>query len=178
MSRRPRRRPAARAVNGGSSRHRSGSVGPSGQARRRRWGRFVLVLGLLAMLLAGAVATQRIAFLLRTKSAPGTVVELVRSGSGRISQPGGEALAPRVRFVVDAVEHEFVSPFGSFSPAFAVGQSVRVLFDPADPGRAEVDARGQLWGPVMVSGVLGLLLSTLGGWLMRTPRAARTATPT
>lgn len=139
--------------------------------RRRRWGKFLLVLGLLAVLLAGVVAVKRLTFLAHARSAPGSVVEMVRMGSGRSSQQGSDAYAPRVRFVVDAVEREFVSPFGSYPPAFAVGDAVRVLYDPADPGRAEVDRAGQLWGPVAVSGVLGLLLSALGGWLVRTPRA-------
>lgn len=143
--------------------------------RRRRWGRFLLVLGLLAVLLAGVIAVKRLAFLAHARSAPGSVVEMVRMSSGRGSQQGSDAYAPRVRFVVDAVEREFVSPFGSYPPAFAVGDAVRVLYDPADPGRVEVDRPGQLWGPVLVSGGLGLLLGALGGWLVRSPRAMQVA---
>ncbi|KAB2890356.1 MAG: DUF3592 domain-containing protein [Desulfobulbaceae bacterium] len=144
--------------------------------RRRRWGWFLLALGLLAVLLTFVIAAQRFAFLARAQNVPGVVIEMVRMSSGRISQSGGEAYAPRVRFVVGAVEREFVSPFGSYPPAFAVGEAVRVLYDPGDPEHAEVDRRGQLWGPVMVCSVLGVLLGALGGWLVRTPRAARIAT--
>lgn len=53
---------------------------------------------------------------------------------------------------------------------------MRVLYDADDPDHAEVDSASQLWGPVMVSGVLGLLLSAFGGWLVRTPGATQTAT--
>lgn len=143
--------------------------------RRRRWGRFLLALGMLAVLLAGVIAAKRLTFLAHAQSAPGTVIEMVRMSSGRISQAGSDAYAPRVRFVAGAVEREFVSPFGSYPPAFAVGEAVRVLYDPLDLDRAEVDSRGQLWGPVAVCGVLGLLLSALGGWLARTARPEQIA---
>ncbi|MBL8316709.1 MAG: DUF3592 domain-containing protein [Rubrivivax sp.] len=139
--------------------------------RRRRWGVFLLALGLLAVLYAGVVSAKRLAFLGHAQKVQGVVVDMVRMSSGRIGQAGREASAPRVRFMVGATEHEFVSPFGSFPPLFAVGDAVQVLYDAADPDRAEVDHPGQLWGPVGVSGVLGLLLSALGGWLARTPHA-------
>lgn len=140
--------------------------------RRRRWGKFMLVLGVLSLLLAGVIAVKRLAFLVHAQSVPGTVIEMVRMSSGRISQQGGDATAPRVRFVVGTEAHEFVSPTGSYPPAFAVGEAVRVLYDPADPDRAEVDNPGQVWGPVLGCGLLGVLLGALGGWLLRTPRAA------
>lgn len=155
---------------------RQADISSTRARRRRRWGKFLLAVGLLAVLFAGVIAAKRMAFLARAQSAPGVVIEMVRMSSGRISQQGGDAYAPRVRFVVAAGEREFVSPFGSFPPAFAVGDAVRVLYDPVDPDRAEVDSAGQLWGPVAVSGALGLLLMALGGWLVRTPRAAQTAT--
>ncbi|HRD98585.1 MAG TPA: DUF3592 domain-containing protein [Rubrivivax sp.] len=144
--------------------------------RRRRWGVFLLALGLLALLFAGVVTAKRLAFLGRAHSAPGVVVDMVRMSSGRISQAGREATAPRVRFVLGAAQHEFVSALGSYPPLFAAGDAVRVLYDPADPEHAEVDHPGQFWGPVLVSGVLGLLLSALGGWLRRVPRAVSRGT--
>ncbi len=77
-----------------------------------------------------------------------------------------------MRFVLDAVEHEFVSPVGSYPPAFQIGDTVRVLYDPANPRRAMVDSSGQLWAPVAVCAVLGLLLGGLGAWLLRKSRVA------
>lgn len=151
---------------------RQSGISSEETGRRRRWGKFLLAMGLLAVLLAGAIAAKRMSFLARAQSAPGVVIEMVRMSTGF----NATATAPRVRFVVAAGEREFVSPFGSSPPAFAVGDAVRVLYDPVDPDRAEIDRFGQLWGPVLVCGALGLLLSALGGWLVRTPRAAQTAT--
>jgi len=143
--------------------------------RRRRWGKFLTVVGLLCVLFAGVVSAKRLAFLAHAQRAPGVVVEMVRMGTGRATQAGSEAYAPRVRFVDGGVAREFVSPFGSYPPAFSVGEAVRVLYDPINPDRAEVDSPGQLWGPVAVSAVLGALLAALGGWLVRTPRTGQAA---
>lgn len=95
--------------------------------------------------------------------------------SGRSTQAGRDAYAPRVHFVAGGVAHDFVSPFGRYPPAFSVGEALWVLYDAADPERAEVDSPGQLWGPVVLSGVLGVLLSALGGWLVRRPCPDNTA---
>ncbi len=143
---------------------------PEKARRRRRWGRFLLAVGLLGLLLSVAIAGRQLALLAVAQSAPGTVIEMVRMASGRLS--AADAYAPRVRFVLDAVEHEFVSPVGSYPPAFQIGDTVRVLYDPANPRRAMVDSSGQLWAPVAVCAVLGLLLGGLGAWLLRKSRVA------
>ena len=143
---------------------------PEEARRRRRWGRFLLAVGLLGLLLSVAIAGRQLALLAVAHSAPGTVIEMVRMTSGRPS--AGYAYAPRVRFVLDAVEHEFVSPVGSYPSAFQIGDTVRVLYDPANPRWAMIDSTGQIWGPVAVCAVLGLLLGGLGAWLLRKSRVA------
>lgn len=87
--------------------------------------------------------------------APGVVVEL-EMGSG------SSVYHPVVEFrKQDGSVHTFTSDYGSYPPAYAQGEKVEVLYDPADPKRAEINDHS-LWLPVMIVGGLGALFSLIG----------------
>lgn len=51
---------------------------------------------------------------------------------------------------------------GSGFQRFEAGQAVPVRYDPADPGRAEVDTFAVLWGLVLLRTGYGLLFLLMG----------------
>ena len=63
--------------------------------------------------------------------------------------------------------HTVTSDTGSGKPAYEVGQPIRVLYDPADPQQARIDAFSELWlFPVAFSGI-GVLCVGFAGWFTR-----------
>ena len=101
------------------------------------------ILGLA--LLGGAVfsALYRRRNLTGRKSAEGEVIELVRRGFN----PGSPGIyCPVVRFrAPDGEEYEFESEHGSRPAMHKVGQTVTVLYDPADPENAEIRSALTRW---------------------------------
>jgi hypothetical protein len=83
--------------------------------------------------------------------------------------------------LVTAGEQEvrFQASEGSNDPfAYGVGDSIRVLYDPANPQDARLDTWGSRWGDSITLVAIGLGLLVIGGvisWLLRsrTTRAAR-----
>jgi hypothetical protein len=116
-------------------------------------GALVLAVGLflifrLRSFLAGAVSTQ------------GQVIDLVSSSTSE----GGTTHYPRVAFTdADGKRHSFQHEVGSNPPAFEVGESVPVRYDPDDPERAKIAKALSLWTePVLVAAIgTGLLLAGL-----------------
>ena len=51
---------------------------------------------------------------------------------------------------------------GSGFQRFEAGQAVPVRYDPADPGRAEVDTFAVMWGLALLRASYGLLFLLLG----------------
>lgn len=141
---------------------------------------FVLVVALLAttLLRLGRMARPRIP---GAATATGVVVgEVVRSPSA--TRPAGSSnwIAlhfPQVRFTVpDGRESTFTSDFGT-SVRTTIGQEVQVLYDPADPSRAQISPesqprqlgcwRGAMWaflGGFVLLGMTGLTIA----WLVAT----------
>jgi hypothetical protein len=87
---------------------------------------------------------------------------------------------PVVR-IVTAREQEvrFQASEGSNDPfAYGVGDTIRVLYDPADPQAARLDTWSSRWGDSVTLVAIGLglvVLGAVGYWLLRsrTTRAAR-----
>lgn len=118
---------------------------------------FLLVgTGALGIALVLALHTHR--FIARAAQADGEVIELV----GRHSSDS-DTYAPVVRYTpANGEPVEFTSSSSSNPPAFAVGEHVRVLYLPGEPGEARIDAFFNLWGAPLILGSLGLMFFGVG----------------
>jgi hypothetical protein len=149
----------------------------------------ILMLGGAICLVVGGKAlvdSQR--FVAKATGTNGVVVdvaEVVQQMQKR--RPGGDwyyqdvtVFHPVVRFVT-AREQEvrFQASEGSDDPfAYRVGDSVRVLYDPASPQDARLDTWSSRWGDsigLVIVGLVLVVIGTVGYWLLRsrTTRAAR-----
>jgi hypothetical protein len=151
----------------------------------------VLMLGGAISLVVGVKAlvdSQR--FVAKATAANGVVVDVAEVVQ-RVEKRGPDGdwyyqdvtvFHPVLRFVT-AGEQEvrFQASEGSDDPfAYGVGDSIRVLYDPANPQAARLDTWGSRWGDSITLVAIGFGLLVIGGvisWLLRsrTTRAARRA---
>ncbi|OGO36752.1 MAG: hypothetical protein A2W35_04810 [Chloroflexi bacterium RBG_16_57_11] len=102
----------------------------------------------------------------REVEAPGQVVEMVT----RKDEQGNEFYYPVVAFsLADGSRQTVQMAEGSWPPSFAVGDEVKVLYDPGKPLEARVKSTSgtvSLWIWTMVTGVLAVafVLATLLAW--------------
>jgi hypothetical protein len=117
------------------------------------WGLICIAVGCGFLASALRIYLARKKFLAISQTAAGTVVEVRVRGLGRnaVSVPLLEFRGPGGQ--VQRTE----SWMGSGFQRFEVGQAVPVRYDPADPGRAEVDTFAVLWGLVLLRTGYGLL---------------------
>ncbi len=96
----------------------------------------------------------------------GTVVRLLGSSDRK---------APVVEYVVNGTTYEHRSGLYSSPPAFAVGDSVTVLYDPNKPEDSRLDSYRAEWLVAFILGVVGLAFSIPAGilWLLNTPMKPR-----
>ena len=87
----------------------------------------------------------------------GTVVELTQQNTTR-----GYILCPVVEFTTPSGEKiRFTSEFGSRPASHAIGQSVAVRYDPADPQKAEVESAMSLWLVPLIMVFMGVIAGCL-----------------
>jgi uncharacterized protein DUF3592 len=93
-------------------------------------------------------------------TAKGTVTDLFQGSDS----DGGTVYYPRVRFVTQSGDTiEFTGSNGTSPPAFEVGETVSVLYDPTSPGNARIDTFFQLWLLPIILGVMGSISAAVGG---------------
>ena len=109
----------------------------------------------IILLLVGAYAASRARDLQRHGvTAVGHVTRLERGSKG--------SSFPVVEFQTEDEQRiTFKSRMGSSPPSFRVGEAVAVLYDPLDPQRASIQSFGQLWGPSILSGLLGAVFTAI-----------------
>lgn len=124
-----------------------------------KWG--FLVGGCLMLAGAGAFALRARAFVARAATAEGTVVDLVGGASGNST-----AWYPVIAFeTADRRSVRFRSAAGTNPPAYAPGEPVRVLYDPANPKDARIDSKFMIWGAPSGLGAFGVIFASIGGGL-------------
>jgi hypothetical protein len=113
-------------------------------------GGFFILFGLVFVLIGSLASARDRAYRRRAERVPGVVIDLRghwTSGSG--SQTGGyTAYHPVLEFrLLDGRPARVESFRGTNPPKVRPGQSVTVLYDPDDPGRASVDdgSRRMYW---------------------------------
>lgn len=83
---------------------------------------------------------------------------------------------PRVRFHAGTGQQiEFTGDVGSNPSGFAVGEAVRVCYDPSNPDDARIDTFMQLWFMPLLLGGIGTLFSLMGGGIVISAMARRPA---
>ena len=107
--------------------------------------------GLLA--LGGSCCNRTVQFKKTAVEVQGAVIELKEGSSSDHSHP---VYYPIIRYADTAgQEHTLYSGTGSFPPAYAVGDRVSVLYNPANPKDAKVNSFSDLWLLPLILGILG-----------------------
>ncbi|HET9227543.1 MAG TPA: DUF3592 domain-containing protein [Thermoanaerobaculia bacterium] len=122
------------------------------------WGLICMAVGCGFLVSALRLYLARSRFLATAQSVPGTVVEVRMRGIGRNAES-----VPTLEFRLpgDRVQRT-ESWMGSGFQRFTVGQTVPVRYDPADPGKAEVDTFAVMWGLTLLRTGYGLLFLLMG----------------
>lgn len=101
-------------------------------------------------------------FIGRAVEADGKVTELERSRSSS-SSSSSTMYRPVVEFTTATGKRiEFTSSVGSSPPSHRVGESVRVLYNPANPESARIKSFFQLWFGFLIVFFLGLVFAAIG----------------
>jgi hypothetical protein len=103
-------------------------------------------------------------FIAGASEAEGKVIALDRSRSSSSSGSGSSTTyRPVVEFTSGTGKRiEFTSSVGSSPPSHRVGESVTVLYNPADPYSARIKSFFQLWFGFLIVFFLGLVFAAIG----------------
>jgi hypothetical protein len=112
-----------------------------------------LAVGLLLLAAGAFVLWDSWNWLDNSVEAQGSVIEMVRI---RDRDSGSVSYAPLVNFrTADGRTVEFQSAVSSNPPAYTVGETVRVLYDPDRPASAAVAGMFSIWGTAIIVGIIG-----------------------
>jgi len=126
-----------------------------------------LVLCAVAWLLHHNTAT----FIASASRTQGEVMRLLHVESSKRNESG--TWKPLVRFKAPSGEIiEFAPSSSSSPPAYEVGETVDVFFDPNDPQDAMLDGFFSLWGGAAITGGLGLVFLLVAAGLLFMPASA------
>ena len=120
-------------------------------------------------------------FLANASAADGVVVKVDKvvdyhwTGSGERSRYEKVTLYyPVVRFVTASEQAvEYSDESGSNPPAYGVGDSVRVLYDPANPQKARLDTVSNRWLGPTVAIIIGVVILSVGVAVLLWSRESR-----
>jgi hypothetical protein len=123
------------------------------------------VVGVSLLAGGGYAGQSTYSFLGRVQSAPGRVVELMRSGSSR----DGTTYSPVVEYEgPDSRTIRFTGSVASSPPSYTVGERVTVLYDPTMPEAAKIDSFLDKWFLPVLLGGMGLVFTAIGQALLWT----------
>jgi hypothetical protein len=122
------------------------------------WGLICIAVGCGFLVTALRIYMARRRFLATAQAAAGTVVEVQVRGIGR-----NAVSVPVLEFQpIGSQVQRTESWMGSGFQRFEAGQPVPVRYDPANPGRAEVDTFAVLWGLALLRAGYGVLFLLMG----------------
>lgn len=132
-------------------------------------------VGTVFLLVAVALAGNMLLFLRISIAETGTVVSNVRVEQRDSDGQATIAFKPEFTFTgADGKTYTVTSATGSNPPEFAEGQTVRVLYNPMNPGTAKIDSFTQLWFMPILFGAFGVVLSAIGyTWMYFTVKRQR-----
>ncbi|QHT67515.1 DUF3592 domain-containing protein [Rhodocytophaga rosea] len=98
-------------------------------------------------------------FLNKAISSSGIVTQLGESRSSK----GSSTYYPIVEFTDQTGKKTiFSSSYSSSPPAYEVGETVEVLYEPGKPSQAEIKGFFSQWLAALITGFLGMIFSTIG----------------
>ena len=113
--------------------------------------------------------TSTSTFLKTSITAEGEVIDLLTSRSSRSSSNSsysGTSITykPLVEFIdKEGKLYEFTTNSSSNPPSYAIGERVKVLYNPKSPHDAKIQGFFSLWGAALLVGGLGLVFFIIGG---------------
>ena len=129
------------------------------QSPRPYLGYIFVAIGVVLLIIGGLVTWHTVEFKSKAESAEGTVIEMQPRHSD-----GSTTYAPVVEFETAGGELvTYHSSSSSSPPAYDVGESVEVLYDPNDPSEAKINSFFNLWFlPLLLAG-MGIVFGGIGG---------------
>ena len=124
----------------------------------------LLVVAPIFLVVAIGMSAYENDFLRHSLRAQAFVVQMEEIKSTETESPQS-TYAPVFTFRVAGTEHTVHSNSGSNPPAFVVGQSVSILYDPDSPEHAQIASWGQQWGLVFGFGIGAFVTGVLGLWM-------------
>lgn len=122
-------------------------------------GLLFMFTGLISMAVALGFFIHSQNFVRNATQTTGTVIEMVE----RSSSEGNSTYAPVFTFTNSAgAAFTIHSRSASYPPKYRVGQSIPILYDPADPETAKTKDIFSLWGISLVCGAIGVIHFPLG----------------
>jgi len=140
---------------------------PRRPRRGMRWTGFaVVVVGLACSVYGAGLFQNRLGFRNAAVEADGTVTANIITRSSQ-SPDGPATYAPAFEFIVDGQRYNVVSTRAWGSEQYVTGDSVRVLYHPANPRQAVLaDAAPSVAWPAVLVG-LGVAGAGFGAFLVR-----------
>lgn len=142
-----------------------------------KWLRFPRTLGIVACLYLvgmsaafGMLSSENYEFLHNSSKVEGTITALIPRapvGSAREVDRRLTSTAPTVRYVVAGKTYEHTAAHGRFHQPRKIGDSITVLYDPADPAVARIRGEGRVLIPV-ITGVFALAAILVAFILIKT----------
>jgi hypothetical protein len=130
------------------------------------------VAGSVFCVLSIGFAIYTLYFIQHASHADGTVIALTQ----RVDDED-RSVTPTFAFKTPAGVSITTKSNTSSNPGFSLGDEVPVLFDPTDPQNAKIATNGQLWLMPIIFGIISVLFTPIGIFLLRTPRIASTPFP-
>lgn len=106
-------------------------------------------------------------FIASAMQAEGEVIELIRTETESTDRRNVISFHPVVQFTPAQASHpiQFTDAAGTNPPAYHVGESVLVLYNPQTPEQAHINRFFSLWFMVIIFSVLGTIFALIGGFL-------------
>ena len=130
------------------------------------------VFAAASLIFAAWLAWMTNAFLVRAERTQGTVIELVEHTAPGERGTSKLAYRPKIRFEAPgsgAQEMEMGLQTGS--PAYAPGDKVTVVYDPANPQNADIEEFWAQWFGPIVAGGIGVIFLGVAFWIRRAVNA-------
>jgi len=128
-------------------------------------------VGLVLCAVAWLLHHNTASFIASASRTQGEVMRLLYVESSKRNESG--TWKPLVRFKAPSGEIvEFAPSSSSSPPAYEVGETVDVFFDPNDPQDAMLDGFFSLWGGAAITGGLGLVFLLVTAGLLFMPASA------
>ncbi len=117
-----------------------------------------LLTGLFLIRHAYRVTTSQRAIASQSRETSGTVVRLVPRTRKRT---GNRLMAPVVTYQINGNQYSFESDIASSPPAYRIGDTVTVQYDPEQPEKATIKSFWSSWLPMLLFGGFGSLVTLI-----------------